>query len=61
MKEYDLYNPIVGNEFTCIKSGKKILLSKLNDDYCDCEDDGSDEPATNACANGVFYCNYQTR
>nr|XP_022905260.1 glucosidase 2 subunit beta [Onthophagus taurus] len=41
--------------FQCIKSGELISYDKINDDYCDCSD-GSDEPGTNACGNGEFYC-----
>ncbi|CAN7999076.1 unnamed protein product [Ixodes hexagonus] len=41
--------------FRCLKSNKTIHSAQVNDDYCDCED-GSDEPATNACFNGRFYC-----
>ncbi|KAG0712401.1 Glucosidase 2 subunit beta [Chionoecetes opilio] len=42
--------------FRCEKSGKLIAVEKLNDNYCDCPEDGSDEPRTNACANGNFVC-----
>lgn len=56
LKDYDLYNPVLRNIFFCLQSGKGIQWERLNDDYCDCEEDGSDEPETNACANGVFYC-----
>lgn len=60
-KDYDLYNPLLQKLFYCIQSGKAIPIERLNDDYCDCEEDGSDEPETNACVNGVFYCTYQKR
>nr|XP_045583391.1 uncharacterized protein LOC123746138 [Procambarus clarkii] len=42
--------------FKCVTSGKVISQSKVNDDYCDCPEDGSDEPRTNACVNGKFSC-----
>lgn len=61
LRDYDLYNPLVRNIFFCINTGKAIPIERLNDDYCDCEEDGSDEPETNACANGKFYCTYQKR
>lgn len=61
LKDYDLYNMAMRNAFFCIKSGKAISIDKLNDDYCDCEEDGSDEPETNACKNGLFYCTFQKR
>ena len=34
---------------------------QVNDDYCDCPDDGSDEPSTGACSGSVFVCSDQTR
>ncbi len=43
------------NQFTCLHDGQVIEFSKVNDDYCDC-DDGTDEPGTSACPNGIFYC-----
>lgn len=45
-----------GELFTCLSTKMKISKSKLNDDYCDCPDDGSDEPLTSACENGSFEC-----
>ncbi|GFR67114.1 protein kinase C substrate 80K-H, partial [Elysia marginata] len=45
----------VGTEFKCLSNGKTIPMEHVNDDYCDCED-GSDEPGTSACSNGLFYC-----
>ncbi|KAK8892171.1 hypothetical protein M9Y10_029394 [Tritrichomonas musculus] len=43
------------NSFTCLDQSMTIPLSSLNDGKCDCPD-GSDEPGTNACLNGHFYC-----
>ncbi|CAM1326348.1 Uncharacterised protein g9234 [Pycnogonum litorale] len=40
----------------CPKSNKSISVSKLNDDYCDCDESGFDEPGTDACRNSRFYC-----
>lgn len=42
--------------FTCHASGKVITEDKVNDDYCDCPEDGSDEPRTNACTVNKFSC-----
>lgn len=41
--------------FTCLDGSLVIPLSKLNDGSCDCPDN-SDEPGTNACLNGHFFC-----
>uniref|UniRef100_A0A164SVA1 Glucosidase 2 subunit beta n=1 Tax=Daucus carota subsp. sativus TaxID=79200 RepID=A0A164SVA1_DAUCS len=40
----------------CKDGSKKINKSQLNDDFCDCPADGTDEPGTSACPNGKFYC-----
>ncbi|KAF2364377.1 Glucosidase II beta subunit N-terminal, partial [Trinorchestia longiramus] len=42
--------------FTCVQSGLVIPARQVNDDYCDCLEDGSDEPLTNACENSTFKC-----
>jgi len=50
------YAPNRDNNFKCLSNSKEIPFDWVNDDYCDCEEDGSDEPATGACQNGKFYC-----
>lgn len=48
-----LYSPT--KDFTCFDGTVTIPFNYVNDDYCDCFD-GSDEPGTPACLNGVFHC-----
>lgn len=58
-KQYRFYEPNPQHMFKCFQSYENINYSKLNDDYCDCLD-GTDEPGTNACSNGIFYCEHQS-
>lgn len=51
--EKSFYDP--GKDFQCLDGSATIPFLLVNDDYCDC-DDGSDEPGTSACSNGVFHC-----
>ena len=43
------------DNFKCKDGLLQVPPSALNDDYCDCMD-GSDEPGTSACENGLFFC-----
>lgn len=54
-QESRFYTPSRENKFTCIRSLEVIDFQKVNDDFCDCLD-GSDEPGTSACPNGLFFC-----
>ncbi|KAL7675848.1 hypothetical protein ACOME3_002112 [Neoechinorhynchus agilis] len=49
------YNPSDG-KFFCRNGEGPFPMSYINDDYCDCEADGSDEPGTSACRNAFLYC-----
>lgn len=35
-------------------SSAEISWDRINDDFCDCPGDGSDEPGTSACSNGKY-------
>ncbi|CAL7935726.1 unnamed protein product [Xylocopa violacea] len=50
------YLPNVRGKFVCFTSKDEIDFFQINDNYCDCPLDGSDEPGTNACNNGIFNC-----
>ncbi|PSN57058.1 hypothetical protein C0J52_01717, partial [Blattella germanica] len=43
------YTPNERGNFVCFSTKQEINFSKVNDDYCDCLEDGSDEPGTSAC------------
>ncbi|XP_035781654.1 uncharacterized protein LOC118460965 isoform X2 [Anopheles albimanus] len=47
--------------FRCLQTGRELSWDRVNDDFCDCPEDGSDEPSTNACTEGRFYCRFQKR
>lgn len=52
---HDAVHYVPAKTFKCLHSLEVINYEQVNDDFCDC-DDGSDEPGTNACPNGRFYC-----
>lgn len=53
LSKASLYTP--AKDFTCFDGTVTIPYHYVNDDYCDCFD-GSDEPGTSACLNGIFHC-----
>lgn len=61
LRDIDAYSGRTGATFRCLRGKQEVSWSRVNDDYCDCPDDGSDEPGTNACEKGRFYCRFQKR
>jgi hypothetical protein len=59
ISDISLYSPNERGNFVCFHTREEIDFSRLNDDFCDCVFDGSDEPGTSACRNGRFYCSTQ--
>ncbi|XP_011700141.1 PREDICTED: uncharacterized protein LOC105457260 [Wasmannia auropunctata] len=55
------YLPNINGKFVCFASKREIDFVRINDDYCDCPMDGSDEPGTNACNIGFFNCEKSSR
>lgn len=53
------FKPNKDDYFYCTTTQEKIKFKQVNDDYCDCLEDGSDEPETDACSNGNFFCAFQ--
>lgn len=53
------YIPTENNMFACLDTHLEIPFEWVNDDYCDCQTDGSDEPATGACQINRFYCSHR--
>lgn len=53
ISQSSLYEP--ADTFICLDGRLTIRYDQINDDFCDCAD-GSDEPGTSACSNGVFEC-----
>ncbi|GJP58163.1 hypothetical protein CLOP_g22031 [Closterium sp. NIES-67] len=44
-----------GDVISCRDGSRKVHISRVNDDFCDCPD-GTDEPGTSACPNASFFC-----
>ncbi|XP_071502461.1 uncharacterized protein [Diadema antillarum] len=55
------YAPDKDGLFHCIDGSDKIPMAQVNDEYCDCPSDGSDEPGTDACPNSRFFCEQENQ
>jgi hypothetical protein len=52
-----LFGPVlVAGDVACGGEDKRISDAFVNDGYCDCEVEGTDEPATGACGTASFRC-----
>lgn len=50
------YQPDENGNWHCLNDPSIVIsFDRVNDNYCDCPD-GSDEPGTSACSNGLFFC-----
>merc|ERR1740130_2203746 len=47
---------MIGPYLCASKCTDSLPAAWINDDFCDCPEDGSDEPRTSACVRGLFYC-----
>ncbi|XP_033109090.1 glucosidase 2 subunit beta-like [Anneissia japonica] len=56
VEDKEVYRPKSVRGFRCLDGSKYIPWKNINDDYCDCTTDGSDEPGTSACEKGRFFC-----
>ncbi|XP_054268562.1 uncharacterized protein LOC128990271 [Macrosteles quadrilineatus] len=61
LKNDKKYIPNSNGKIVCSLDSIEIDVSRVNDDYCDCPTDGMDEPGTNACQHGKFFCEYQAK
>eukprot|EP00808_Paulinella_micropora_P022877 g62768.t1 len=51
-----IYQEAVTHGTLTCSGGISVSSDKVNDNYCDCPEDGLDEPGTSACAKGHFEC-----
>jgi len=51
-----LLGTVVRGDLACSGEDKRVPDVFVNDGYCDCEAEGTDEPATGACGTASFRC-----